>query len=144
MKLPIAADHAGFPLKEELKKHAAEFGVEFDDLGTHSLDSVDYPDYAQLVCKKMLTLPEGSLGVIICGSGVGVSIAANRNPKIRAVLAESPIVAQLAREHNHANVLCMGARIVSTNTAKEILKVFLNAKPNMEARHVRRIEKLSR
>ena len=142
MKILIASDHAGFPLKEELKKHAKELSLEFEDLGTHSCDSVDYPDYGYALSNKLVTLPEGSLGVLICGSGVGISIAANRNPKIRAVLAESTEVAKLAREHNHANVLCLGARIVSPEKALQILKTFLTAVPDSGERHLQRIKKL--
>ena len=144
MKLLISSDHAGFPLKEELKKHAAEIGVEFEDLGTHSLDSVDYPDYADLLCEKLKNNSSVQFGVIVCGSGIGVSIAANRYAYIRAVLAESEAVAKLGREHNHANVLCMGARIVTTEKAITILKSFLNAKPDLGERHSRRVEKLGK
>ena len=142
MKILIAADHAGYPLKEELKKHAQSLGVTFEDLGTHSTDSVDYPDFGYSLGNRIANSPEGSLGVLICGSGVGISIAANRNPKVRAVLAESPLVAQLAREHNHANVLCLGARIVSTEIAVQILKTFLTATPDSGERHLKRIKKL--
>ena len=144
MKLLIAADHAGFSLKEKLKEKASQLGITFEDLGTHSEESVDYPDYAKLVCEKLISENNETLGVIVCGSGVGVSIAANRYPQIRAVLAESETVARLGREHNHANVLCMGSRIVSTDQAVAILGAFLSAKPDNGERHVRRIEKLGK
>ncbi len=146
MNLFIASDHAGFDLKAELLNRSAELKVTFTDLGPESSASVDYPDYANLLCKTLLEhegkTSSGALGVLICGSGVGVSIAANRNPGIRAVLAESPEVARLGREHNHANVLCMGSRIISTDTAVEILKSFLQAKPDSGERHLKRIQKL--
>ena len=143
MNLLIASDHAAFELKEVLKQRGPELGVEFTDLGTHSADSVDYPDYASALCKKLIELgPESHLGVLICGSGVGVSIAANRHPEIRAVLAESPEVARLGREHNHANVLCFGSRIVTPETALELIRSFITSTPDPGPRHLRRIEKL--
>jgi ribose 5-phosphate isomerase B len=143
MNLLIASDHAGFELKEALKRRAGEIGVSFTDLGTNSKDSVDYPDYAGILSRELIARgAESNLGVLICGSGVGVSIAANRNPAIRAVLAESPEVARLAREHNHANVLCLGARIVSEDIALQLLREFISALPDPGERHARRIEKL--
>ena len=138
----IASDHAGFELKEVLKKASSGLGVSFEDLGTHSLDSVDYPDFANALCKKLLTQPEGSLGILICGSGVGVSIAANRFHGIRAVLAESAETARLGREHNHANVLCLGARFMNDTKAIEIIRAFLTAQPDTGERHTRRVHKL--
>ncbi len=141
MNLFIASDHAGFPLKEEFKKNAAALGVTFTDLGTHSLESVDYPDYADKIADALLNSTD--MGVLICGSGVGVSIAANRYPHIRAVLAETTETAKLAREHNHANVLCLGARILSVSKALEILKTFLTTKEDQGERHVKRVLKLS-
>ncbi len=143
MNLLIASDHAGFELKEALKKRAGALGVTFSDLGTHSLDSVDYPDYAHALARELLkTGASASLGILICGSGVGVSIAANRHPGIRAVLAESPEIARLGREHNHANVLCLGARFLNPEEAIEVIKAFLNATPESGERHVRRVQKL--
>jgi ribose 5-phosphate isomerase B len=148
MNVFIASDHAGFDLKAALVKRAAELKITFTDLGPGSDASVDYPDYANLLCKTLLehqakTGSSDSLGILVCGSGVGVSIAANRNPGIRAVLAESPEVAKLGREHNHANVLCMGSRIVSEEEAVRIVRSFMDAKPDSGERHLRRIQKLS-
>ena len=147
MNLLIASDHAGFELKAALVKRASDLKVTFTDLGPGTDASVDYPDYANLLCKTLLeqdarTDSSGSLGVLICGSGIGVSIAANRHLGIRAVLAESPEVAKLGREHNHANVLCLGSRIVSVEKAATILQSFLQAKPDPGERHLRRIQKL--
>ena len=145
VNLLIASDHAGFDLKEALKKHSMEMGVAFTDLGPTSTSSVDYPDYANLLCERLSSSASqgAALGILICGSGVGVSIAANRHPEIRAVLAESEEVAKLGREHNHANVLCLGARIVSEDLALKIVRSFLQAKPDPGERHMRRIQKLS-
>ncbi len=143
MKLLIASDHAGFELKEALKDRAGTLGVSFNDLGTHSRDSVDYPDYAHALARELLKPGSvASLGILICGSGVGVSIAANRHPGIRAVLAESPEIARLGREHNHANVLCLGARFLSPERAVEVIRAFLTATPETGERHVRRVQKL--
>ncbi len=148
MNILIAADHGGFELKEKLKASASRLGVTFTDLGTDSLDSVDYPDFANALCKKLIEQNKGkseaeeSLGILLCGSGVGVSIAANRHPEIRAVLAESPEVAKLSREHNYANVLCIGARIVGLDTALQIVDGFLKAEPDLGERHARRVHKL--
>jgi ribose 5-phosphate isomerase B len=143
MNLLIASDHAGFALKEALKKRGPELNLHFIDLGTHSESSVDYPDFADSLARELIKIgPETHLGILICGSGVGVSIAANRHPEIRAVLAETPEVAKLGREHNHANVLCFGSRIVSEETAVQIIQTFIEAKPDSGERHVRRIQKL--
>jgi ribose 5-phosphate isomerase B len=153
-KFLIASDHAGFEFKEALKAKSAallaELGYEFEDLGTHSLESVDYTDYAKALHIRMT--PEqktkkseenkAPIGLLICGSGIGISIKANRFPEIRAVLAQTPNVARLGREHNHANVLCMGARIVTLDEGVHILKAFLEGKPDEGERHVRRIDKL--
>ena len=143
MNLLIASDHAGYSLKEALKNQASQLNLRWTDLGTHSESSVDYPDFANLLCKKLIELgAETHLGVLICGSGVGISIAANRHPEIRAVLAESPEVAKLGREHNHANVLCFGSRIVNLEKAIQLIQAFLQAQPDPGERHVRRVEKL--
>lgn len=142
-KILIGSDHAGFELKEILKTRAGELDVQFIDLGTNSLESVDYPDYANLLSNKLIeTGADENLGILICGSGVGVSIAANRHPQIRAVLAESEITAKLAREHNHANVLCLGARIVTIEKAISIIKTFISTPGDQGPRHLRRIKKL--
>ena len=144
MNLFIASDHAGFPLKQALLENItalATLGITFTDLGTHSIDSVDYPDYGYKMAEAIGN--SNQLGVLICGSGVGISIAANRFHHIRAVLAESTEVAKLGREHNHANVLCLGARIVTPEKAIQILSAFLNAKEDSGERHLKRIQKLN-
>lgn len=112
------------------------------DLGTHSSDSVDYPNYSFAVARELGNHPE-ALGVLICGSGIGVSIAANRFSHIRAVLAALPEQARLGREHNHANVLCLGARITSLELADTILSAFLGAIPDQAERHQRRVDLLT-
>ncbi|MBS1957845.1 MAG: ribose 5-phosphate isomerase B [Bdellovibrionales bacterium] len=140
-KLLIAADHAGYPLKQGLIKRAAEIGVTFEDLGTHSADSVDYPDYANLACNR-LSGGDDDIAILICGSGIGISIAANRHAHIRAALCETENTAARARSHNHANVLCLGAQIVSEDLALKMIKTFLSTPTDNGERHLRRIKKL--
>lgn len=143
MNLLIASDHAGFELKEALKSRSSELGITFTDLGTDSKNSVDYPDYAHALARELLNPgATAALGILICGSGVGVSIAANRHAGIRAVLAENPEIARLGREHNHANVLCLGARFLSPDQAVTVIRAFLTATPESGERHVRRVQKL--
>lgn len=136
----IAADHAGVDLKKELKFLVET--VHWEDLGPLSPEpSVDYPDFAKALCEKIIA-GEADLGVLICGSGIGMSIAANRYPGIRAALCENPVSARLAREHNHANVLCLASRFIAPHYAREILNAFLAAKPSTDDRHLKRIKKL--
>jgi ribose 5-phosphate isomerase B len=139
----IAADHAGFELKDSLKSLLPE--IVWKDLGTHSKDSVHYPDYAAklalAVIDSGMPLTE-ACGILICGSGVGVSIAANRFPEIRAALAWNEEIARLSREHNRANVLCLPARFLSAAEAQTLVKTWLEAK-FLEGRHAERVELLS-
>jgi ribose 5-phosphate isomerase B len=115
MKIVIGSDHAAFEMKELVKKFLQSKNIEFIDVGTHSLERSDYPDYASAVAKKVLA--DNLTGILLCGSGIGVSIVANRYKGIRAALCRSPYDAEMARKHNDANVLCLGAR---TNTEEEI------------------------
>lgn len=139
-KIAIASDHAGFDLKEVLKKEIESLGYEVQDFGTNNTNSVDYPDYGYKLASAVSS-GNADLGVAICGSGVGISIAANRKPKVRAALCQSVEVAELSRKHNNANVLALGARIVSEELAKEILKAFL-ATEFEGGRHEARVKKL--
>lgn len=140
-KILIAADHGGFELKEDIKAFTfPDLNIEWIDLGTHSAESVDYPEYGFKVAKAIEN-GEADKGVIICGSGIGISIAANRHSHIRAALCTSPEMAMLSRQHNDANVLALGARIISKQTALECVHTFL--KTNFEGgRHSCRVEKL--
>lgn len=140
-KVAIASDHAGFPLKEYLKKNFKAQSVEWVDLGTHSTDSVDYPDYGRKIA-DVVANGEVEFGVAICGSGIGISIACNRNPKIRAALCTDSTMARLTRLHNNANILCMGDRLTGTEVALDILKAFLETQFE-GGRHQGRIDKLS-
>ena len=140
--LPIAigADHAGFDYKELLKKHLQDQGWTVDDKGTYSTDSTDYPDYAHPVA---LAVEEGKVacGILICGSGIGVSITANRHKGVRAALCWENEIASLCRQHNNANVLCMPARFISEDEMKTITKTFLETAFE-GGRHERRVEKM--
>jgi ribose 5-phosphate isomerase B len=136
----IAADHAGLELKRHLVARLPH--LPFRDLGTHSTESVDYPDFATKLCLNLKENLKDSCGVLICGSGQGMAIRANRFPFIRAALCWTEDVAKLAREHNDANVLCLGGRLVTFPTAEEILDAFLKT-PFTGGRHQGRVDKLN-
>ena len=140
MKIVIASDHAGFELKEQIKRHfSADF--EFEDLGTHSEESVDYPDFAHPLAEKVA---DGTYqyGVLICGTGNGMIMTANKHAGIRAGLCWSPEIAALARQHNNANVLVMPARFIAPETAFAIFHTFFTT--DFEGgRHQRRVEKIN-
>ncbi len=126
MKIAIAADHGGFELKENLKKHYGKQGIVLEDLGTYSSDSVDYPDIAESMCKNILE-SSSDLGILICGTGIGISIAANRHKGIRAALLYSDEVARLAKEHNNANVIVFGGRTMSLEEVVSRIDIFLKS-----------------
>lgn len=141
MKIAIASDHAALDLKGELHEWLVELGHEVADLGPHNSDSVDYPDYGYKLAE---VVSEGTAdrGIALCGSGIGISIAANRNASIRCALVSEPVSARLAREHNDANVLAMGARIIGMEMAKACIAAFLETE-FAGGRHQRRVDKLS-
>ncbi|MDA3967024.1 MULTISPECIES: ribose 5-phosphate isomerase B [Helicobacter] len=139
-KIFIANDHAGFEFKNEILKILEILEMDIVDLGTNSSSSVDYPDFANILCKEVLN-NQKSYGILICGSGIGMSIAANRHNGIRAALCNESLSAKLARKHNDANVLCLGARLIGLEMAREIIVAFLCTSFDGE-RHLRRIEKL--
>jgi ribose 5-phosphate isomerase B len=140
MQVGLACDHGGFELKEELKTFLKTLGLEPVDMGTFNEDSVDYPDFGVRVAKKV---SQGELekGILICGTGIGMSIVANKFPRIRAALANDLYSSRCSREHNDANILIIGGRIVGKELAKEIVKVWLET-PFAGGRHQRRIEKI--
>jgi ribose 5-phosphate isomerase B len=140
MNLAIGSDHAGFKLKNELLVHLLEKGLELQDFGPDTADSVDYPDYAHKVAESVAT-GENDLGILICGSGNGVCITANKHKGIRAALAWEEEIAALARQHNNANVLCVPARFVSKAKAFKIVDAWLDA--TFEGgRHQNRVSKI--
>lgn len=138
--IPIGADHAGYELKERLKAALAALGYEPLDVGTDSTASVDYPDFAHAVASKV-EHHEAARGILLCGTGLGMSYAANRHPGVRAAVAWTPEVARLARQHNDANVLVLPARFLSPEQGVEILTTWLQT-PFDGGRHVRRVEKI--
>jgi len=139
--IAIACDHGGFDLKILLKSDLENAGYEVLDLGTDSDDSVDYPEFG-FALANAINDEKASRGVLICGSGIGISIAANRYPNIRAALIHDALGARLCREHNDANVLCLGGRLIGPDVARDCLDIFL--KTEFEGgRHARRVDKLS-
>lgn len=138
--IAVAADHAGVSLKSELASELNSLGFDVLDLGTNGPESVDYPDYANALAEAMQA-GKAKRGVLVCGSGIGVSIAANRHPGIRAALCHDAVTARLARLHNDANVLALGARTTGLEVAKDCLRIFLNT-PFEGGRHARRVAKL--
>lgn len=140
MKIAIAADHGGFELKDSMVEYIKSLGNEVIDLGTNSADSVDYPDYAKKVCEE-IQQGNSDLGILICGTGVGMSLAANKFEGIRAACVSDVYSAKMSRNHNNANVLCIGARVIGDEVAKLIIKTFLENE--FEAgRHQRRVDKI--
>lgn len=140
MKIAIGSDHAGFQLKEELKVFLQEKGIDVKDFGTYSEESVDYPDYA-IPLAESVARGEEKFGILICGTGIGMSIAANKVKGIRASLCDSKYSARCAREHNDANVLCLAGRVLKEELAKEIVNVWLNTS-FLAGRHKIRIDKI--
>jgi ribose 5-phosphate isomerase B len=140
MKIAIAADHAGFELKSILLPYLTQQGISFEDLGTHSLESMDYPDVAHPLADKVES-GEVELGILICGSANGVAMAANKHQGIRAAICWKAEIAALARQHNNANVLCLPARFISSEEASEITNIFLQTEFE-GGRHQRRVEKI--
>jgi ribose 5-phosphate isomerase B len=139
--IAVASDHAGFDLKEILKQDLQAAGYAVLDLGTNSTASVDYPDFGRAM-GEAIALGKAEKGVLVCGSGIGISIAANRNPAVRAVLAHDATSARLSREHNDANVVAFGQRTTGIEVAREALKVFLQTAFE-GGRHAGRVAKLS-
>jgi ribose 5-phosphate isomerase B len=140
--LLIAADHAGFELKECILKILSAKGVRFEDVGTFNGESVDYPDYAFKVAREVSNGRVKS-GILICGTGIGMSITANRLPRVRAALGNDLYTVRMARAHNNANILALGSRVVGMGLAQEIVLTFLET-PFEKGRHLRRIKKMDK
>ena len=140
MKIAIASDHAGYEEKERLKPLLDEMGIQYEDLGTVSEESVDYPDYARKVGEEVAQ-GRADQGLLVCGSGTGMAIAANKVPGVRAAVAWNEEIARLAREHNDANVLALGARTTPADELPKIVRAWFDAK-FAAGRHVERVEKI--
>jgi ribose 5-phosphate isomerase B len=140
-RIIVGSDHAGFRAKETIKKYLEDAGYRVEDVGTHSEESVDYPDYAKAVGERVAGRHD-ALGVLVCGTGIGVSIAANKVEGIRAALAHDSLTARRAREHNDANVIALGGKIVGEDEAIAIVQEFLGAQ-FAGGRHRRRVDKIT-
>ncbi|HEY4491786.1 MAG TPA: ribose 5-phosphate isomerase B [Acidobacteriota bacterium] len=139
MKIAIASDHAGYQLKEEIKKVLESFAVAYEDLGPQNTESVDYPDYAKQVARAV---QKGNRGILCCGTGIGMSIAANKFKGVRAALCHDSLTAQMSREHNDSNILIMGGRVVQDpDEVVSIVKTWLDTQ-FQGGRHQRRLEKI--
>ena len=141
MRIALAADHAGYLLKDELAAWLREAGHEVTDLGTNGPESVDYPEYGARLANAIAN-GQAERGIVVCGSGIGISIAVNRNPACRCARVSDPLSAQLAREHNDANVLALGARLIGSDMARACAAVFLDT-DFAGGRHQRRVDQLS-
>ena len=142
MRICVGSDHAGFSLKEIVRKCLAEMGHEVEDLGTYNTDPVDYPDYAEAVVNSVLE-GKSERGVLICGSGVGASVAANKITGARAGLCHDTYSAHQGVGHDHMNVLVLGGRVIGEAMACELVRAFANARPSQEERHLRRVSKIA-
>ena len=139
--IALGCDHGGYELKQEIIKYLEEHGLSYKDYGTFSTDSCDYPDYARAVAESVLN-KECDRGILICGTGIGISIAANRFPGIRAANCTDCFMAEATRQHNDANILALGARVVGPGLALKVVDTFLNTEFPNDPRHIRRIEKI--
>ena len=137
----LASDHAGFELKEEVKKYLIKKRKKVLDLGTKSTSPVDYPDYAHLLSKKMKK-SKNHFGILICGTGIGMSMAANKHKNIRAALCHNTKSTKLSREHNNANVMTIGSRLTNKNIALKCVNTFLKTNFDGDSRHLKRIKKI--
>lgn len=140
--IALGSDHAGFELKQAIMKHLDERKIEYKDYGTYSSDSCDYAVYAEKTARAVVG-GECELGLLFCGTGVGISIAANKVKGIRACCCSDLFSAEMTRLHNNANILCLGGRVVSVEKAKEIVDIFLDTPFSGEERHQRRIDQIT-
>jgi ribose 5-phosphate isomerase B len=140
MKIVVAADHVGFPLKEKVLEYLKSQGLEVEDFGTSSAERVDYPDFAEKVAAQVAA-KQADYGVLVCGTGIGMMLAANKVPGIRAVAANDTLSAHMAREHNDANVLTLGYRMVDAAIMRQIVDAWLST-PFAGGRHARRVHKI--
>jgi ribose 5-phosphate isomerase B len=139
--IAIGSDHGGFELKQEIMEYLKANNIEYKDYGCYTQDSVDYPDFAKKVCNDVMD-EKCEKGILICGTGIGISIAANKIKGIRAALCHDCFSAQATREHNDANVLALGGRVVGAELAKKIVGTFLSTEFSNEERHINRINKI--
>ena len=139
MTIAIASDHAGYPLKNVLVEYVKELGFDIDDLGCYSEESTDYPIYAEKLCREVVA-GKYDRGILVCGTGIGMSMAANKVPGIRAALCNDCYCVEMARKHNDANVLCLGGRVLGNELAKKIVYIYLDAVFVPVEHHVKRLK----
>jgi ribose 5-phosphate isomerase B len=139
-KIIIGSDHAGFELKEKIKEYLNELDYKVEDLGTNSAEAVDYPVYGKKVAEKVAKT--NSTGILVCGSGIGICMSANKIKGIRAALCYDEYTAKTARQHNNANIICLGARTPSAKNYKKIIKTFLTTEFSKEQRHHKRVKQM--
>lgn len=142
MRIALGADHAGYPLKQHIARYLAESGYTVFDLGTHSDESVDYPDFAAAVARAVVD-GRADRGIVVCGSGAGACVAANKVKGIRAAVAHDTYTAHQGVEHDDVNVLCLGSRVIGEAVAEELVRAFVEATFSNEERHVRRLAKVN-
>ena len=140
-KILVGSDHAGFKLKEEIKRFLGQLGYDYEDLGTHSSESCDYPEIAFKVAKKVAE--NRTMGILICNTGIGNTIVANKIKGVRAANCFNEYTARMSRVHNNSNVLCLGAMILKPDEAKNITKIWLTTDFAKEERHIRRVKQIS-
>lgn len=141
MRIALGSDHGGYELKEAIRTHLESQGIEVSDLGTHSTDSVDYPKYGFVVGQAIME-GKADLGIVVCGTGLGISMAANKVPGIRAAVCTETFSARMAREHNNANVLALGGRVTGVGLALDIVDIFIKT-DFAGGRHARRVDLIS-
>lgn len=141
MKIAVGADHGGFELKQKIIALLETLGHEVYDTGCSSTESVDYPGFAETVCERVVK-EQSTFGILVCGTGIGMAIAANRDRRIRAAICHNEYTARMSREHNNANVLCLGARVLGSGVVEDIVKVWLDSEFS-GGRHQQRIEQYS-
>lgn len=141
MRVVVGSDHAGYKLKQYLKERLAAWGHDVEDVGTHTTDSCDYPQFGVAVASRVVALGGEARGLAVCGSGIGISIAANKVTGARAALVQEPTAARLSRQHNDANIICFGERLIGQAVAEESLRVWLET-PFEGGRHARRVAML--
>ena len=144
MRVVLGSDHGGFELKEKIIVYVTKLGYQYVDVGCHSPDPADYPSFAKKLCIKVMVenLKDNTVGILFCGTGLGMSMAANRFGGIRAALCTNELMAKMAKEHNNANILVLGGRVIGDELAKSIVRVFLKTKFTEEERHQRRIDNI--
>lgn len=143
MEIFLGSDHGGYEMKNDIKKHLEEKGVHVTDLGSFKGETIDYPDMAREVCEKVIEYDPKANGILVCGTGIGMMMAANKMPNIRAALCTDEYMAEMAKRHNNSNVLCLGGKVIDSDLALKIVDKFMSSEFEKDKeRHVRRVGKI--